>query len=255
MSKNLTHSQISPIREMPNSDGDGNSINNKILLSLPAGERKVVFDALEFVRLSGQQVLHEPGDTLKSGYFVDHGMISILSVFSDGKSVEVGLVGKEGFLGLPLVAGFNTSATRATVQIDGAGFRVDAGKLRSLLPQCPTFAQKLQQFSQRLTMEVMQIAACNRLHEVHERLSRWLLMCADRVDAHSLPLTQELLAQMLGTRRSSVTVAAGILQKAGLIDYTRGRVTIVDREKLEVAACECYDLMQRQSRNWDRTSE
>src|SRR5436190_19960749 len=107
-----------------------------------------------------------------------------------------------------------------------------------LLRQCPTLAQKLQQLSQIMTMEVTQIAACNRLHEVEERLGRWLLMSADRVDSHSLPLTQELLAQMLGTRRSSVTLAAGILQKAGLISYTRGNVTIVDRPKLEEAACE-----------------
>ncbi len=103
-----------------------------------------------------------------------------------------------------------------------------------------------------MTMEVTQIAACNRLHEVEERLGRWLLMCADRVGTSSLPLTQELLAQMLGTRRSSVTVAVGILQKAGLINYTRGHVSIVNRAKLEAAACECYGLMQRQSKAWQR---
>src|SRR5213075_2814553 len=170
MAKSLTRLQVNHSLEMPNSDGDGNHINNLILLSLPASERKIVFDNLEFVRLIPQQVLHETGDTLKSGYFCDTGMISILSVFSDGKSVEVGLVGKEGFLGLPLIAGFRTAATRATVQIDGTAFRVDADKLTMLLRQCPTLAQKLQQFSQVMTMELPQIAACNRLHEVEERL-------------------------------------------------------------------------------------
>jgi len=255
MAKSLSQPQFNHSQEMPNTDGDGNHINNLILLSLPASERKIVFDNLEFVRLITQQVLHETGDTLKSGYFCDTGMISILSVFSDGKSVEVGLVGKEGFLGLPLIAGFRTAATRATVQIEGTAFRVDADKLTMLLRQCPTLAQKLQQLSQVMTMEVTQIAACNRLHEVEERLGRWLLMCADRVGNSSLPLTQELLAQMLGTRRSSVTVAAGILQKARLIDYTRGRVAIVNRAKLESAACECYELMQRQARVWKRGSE
>jgi len=252
MAKSSARSQLVRSQGPPNSDGDGNHIHNQILQILPNSEREIVFDNLEFVRLTTHQVLHETGDTLKSGYFCNTGMISILSVFSDGKSVEVGLVGKEGFLGLPLIAGFHTAATRATTQIEGTAFRVDSDKLAMILRQCPTLAQKLQQFSQVMTMEVTQIAACNRLHEVEERLGRWLLMCADRVGTSSLPLTQELLAQMLGTRRSSVTVAAGILQKAGLIDYTRGHVSIVNRPKLESAACECYELMQRQSKAWQR---
>jgi CRP-like cAMP-binding protein len=129
---------------------------------------------------------------------------------------------------------------------------VDSDKLAVILRQCPTLERKLQQFSQVMNMEVTQIAACNRLHEVEERLGRWLLMCADRVGTSSLPLTQEVLAQMLGTRRSSVTVAAGILQKAGLITYTRGHLTIVNRAKLEAAACECYELMRRQNKSWQR---
>ena len=253
MAKSSARSLLVRSQGPPNSDGDGNHIHNQILQSLPPNEREIVFDNLEFVRLSTHQVLHETGDTLKSGYFCDTGMISILSVFSDGKSVEVGLVGKEGFLGLPLIAGFRTAGTRATAQIEGTAFRVDSDKLAVILRQCPTLERKLQQFSQIMTMEVTQIAACNRLHEVEERLGRWLLMCADRVDTSSLPLTQELLAQMLGTRRSSVTVAAGILQKAGLINYTRGHVSIVNRSKLESAACECYELMQKQSQAWQRS--
>jgi CRP-like cAMP-binding protein len=187
---------------------------------------------------------------MKSGYFRDSGMISILSVFPDGKSVEVGLVGDEGFAGLPLIAGFHGAATRGVVQIEGSAFRVGADALVELLGQCPTLDQKLQQRSHILTMEVMQIAACNRLHDVEERLARWLLMCADRVHTESLPLTQELLAQMLGTRRSSVTIAAGVLQKAGMIAYTRGDVQIVNRASLEEAACDCYQLMQRQLKAW-----
>jgi len=253
MAKSSARSQLVRSQGPPNSDGDGNHIHNQILQILPNSEREIVFDNLEFVRLTTHQVLHETGDTLKSGYFCNTGMISILSVFSDGKSVEVGLVGKEGFLGLPLIAGFHTAATRATTQIEGTAFRVDSDKLAMILRQCPTLAQKLQQFSQVMTMEVTQIAACNRLHEVEERLGRWLLMCADRVGTSSLPLTQELLAQMLGTRRSSVTVAAGILQKAGLIYYTRGHVSIVNRPMLDAAACECYELMQRQSKAWQRS--
>jgi len=192
---------------------------------------------------------------LKSAYFCNSGLISILSVFPDGKSVEVALVGNEGFIGLPLVVGFRTATTRAVVQIESTVFRVDGEALVEILGQCPTLERRLQQFSQVMTMQVTQIAACNRLHEVDERLARWLLMSADRIASNSVPLTQELLAQMLGTRRSSVTVAAGILQKAGLIAYTRGDVRIVDRHGLEEIACECYGIMQQQVTEWERDSK
>ena len=237
-------SAMSPI------DGDGNHIHNEILLGLPSKEFEMVLPKLELVRLKTHHVLHEPGDTLKSAYFCNNGLVSILSVFPDGKSVEVGLVGKEGFIGLPLVAGFRTAPTRAIAQIDGSSFRIDGETLKGLLLQCPKLERRLQQFSQVMAMQVTQIAACNRLHEVNERLARWLLMSADRVGSNSVPLTQEFLAQMLGTRRSSVTVAAGMLQKAGLITHSRGDVEIIDRRRLEDAACECYGLMQRQVEGW-----
>ena len=231
-------------------DGDGNHIHNQILLDLPPKEREMLFPKLEFVRLRTHHVLHEAGDTLKSAYFCDSGLVSILSVFPDGNSVEVGLVGKEGFVGVPLVAGFRTGPTRAVAQIDATAFRVDGEALMPILRQCRSLERRLQQFSQIMAMQVTQIAACNRLHEVEERLARWLLMSADRIGSDLLPLTQEFLAQMLGTRRSSVTVAAGILQKAGLIAYTRGNVRIIDKQKLQEAACECYGLMQRQVETW-----
>jgi CRP-like cAMP-binding protein len=234
----------------PAHDSDGNHIHNEILLSLPPSESERLFPKLEFVRLKVHHLLHETGDTLKSAFFCNSGMISILSVFPDGKSVEVGLVGKEGFIGLPLVAGFRTASTRAIAQIEASAFRVDAETLVELLRECPKLERQLQQFSQVMAMQVTQLAACNRLHEVNERLARWLLMCADRVDSNSVPLTQEFLGQMLGTRRSSVSVAAGMLERAGLITHSRGDVQIVDRPKLEEAACECYELMQVQMREW-----
>lgn len=199
--------------------------------------------------------LHEPGDTLKSAWFCNSGLVSILSVFPDGKSVEVGLVGKEGFIGLPLVAGFRTANTRAIAQIEASAFRVDSEKLAVLLRECPNLERQLQQFSQIMNMQVTQIAACNRLHEVDERLARWLLMSADRIGSNSVPLTQEFLAQMLGTRRSSVTVAAGILQRAGLITHSRGDVKIIARQRLEEAACECYELMRSQMKEWRAEAE
>ena len=239
----------------PPGDGDGNHIDNRILLDIPPKEREMLFSKLEFVRLKTHHVLHEPGDTLKSAYFCNSGLVSILSVFPDGKSVEVGLVGKEGFIGLPLVAGFRTSSTRAVAQIEGSAFRVDGETLITILRQAPKLERQLQQFSQIMGMQATQIAACNRLHEVNERLGRWLLMSADRTGSESVPLTQELLAQMLGTRRSSVTVAAGMLQKAGLIAHTRGDVEIIDRPNLEEAACECYRIMERQTKRWQGDSE
>jgi CRP-like cAMP-binding protein len=208
---------MNPSSKPHSSDGDGNHIHNHILLGLPSKESEMLYPKLEFVRLRVHHVLHEPGARLKSAYFCNSGLVSILSVFDDGKSVEVGLVGKEGFVGLPLVAGFRSAPTRAIAQIDGTAFRVDAETLMAILRRCPKLERRLQQFSQIMAAQVTQIAACNRLHEVNERLARWLLMSADRVGSHSLPLTQELIAQMLGTRRSSVTVAAGMLQKAGLI--------------------------------------
>lgn len=227
-------------------------ILNEILLGLPAKECDLIFAKLEFVRLKTHQLLHEPGDILKSAYFCNSGLISILSVFPDGKSVEVGLIGKEGFAGIPLVVGFRTASTRAIVQIEASAYRIDSETLAAVLRQCPRLERQLQQFSQIMSMQVTQIAACNRLHEVPERLARWLLMSSDRIGSTQVPLTQDLLAQMLGTRRSSVTVAAGTLQKAGLISHTRGSVKIVDRKRLEAASCECYGIMQSQVQDWHR---
>lgn len=229
-------------------------ITNEILLDIPRKELEILTPKLEFLGLGLRHILHEPGDTLKSAYFVNSGLVSILNVFPDGKSVEVGLMGKEGFVGLPLIVGFRTATTRAVVQIESTVFRIDGEALAGILHQCPVLERRLQQFSQFMTMQVTQIAACNRLHEVDERLARWLLMSADRIASNSVPLTQELLAQMLGTRRSSVTVAAGILQKAGLIAYTRGDVRIVDRRRLEEASCACYGIMRQQVKEWKRES-
>ena len=235
----------------PPSDGDGKAIANKILLCLSRKEFSQVLPKLEFVRLKLHQVLHEAGETIKSVYFVNAGMISILAVQPDGKTVEVGLIGNEGFAGLPLLVGYSNGPTRVMIQADGAAYRCDAETLRQLTRHCPELHQQLHRFAYQLAMQTTQIAACNRLHDVVERLARWILMSRDRIGADKLPLTQEFLAQMLGTRRSSVTVAAGALQKAGLIAYTRGSVTILNRQKLEGAACDCYGIVQQQLKTWE----
>ena len=235
---------------------EGNPVRNELLLGLPSQECDSIFSELTFVQLRTHDVLQETEEPIKYAYFVDSGMVSILSVMEDGKSVEVGLTGKEGCTALQLAAGFKTSDTRALVQIAGTAFRMTGTVLLKLLRQCPILARRMQQYALFLAMQGSQVAACNRLHEVDERLARWLLMSQDRigVDGGVVPLTHEFLAHMLGTRRSSVTVAAGLLAKSGLITYNRGQVKIVNRELLEDAACECYDLIRKHTQMWKRES-
>ena len=232
-------------------DGDGREIGNLILRGLLRKECTHLFSSLEFVRLRLHQVLHEAGETIKSGYFLNEGLGSVLTTQPDGKTVEVGLIGKEGFVGVPVIFGFKTSGLRVVTQADGTAYRIDIATLLKILPQCLELQTQLQRFSMILAMQSTQLVACNPLHGVEERLARWLLMSHDRVGGKTLPLTQEFLAQMLGTRRASVTVAAGALQKAGLIEYSRGSVDILDRERLEKKACHCYDVIEQQRHRWE----
>jgi len=233
-------------------DGDGNSVHNKILLGIPNKECDFVFSRLVFLNLRLHDVLQEAGQSIQYCYFPNTAMVSILNVMDDGKSVEVGLAGWEGFVGLPVIAGFRTSASRAVTQANGTAFRINADDMRKALRACPQFLLGLLRYSQAATMEVTQIAACNRLHDVEERLARWLLMSQDRIRSDHLPLTQEFLSQMLGTRRSSVSVAASSLERAGLIHQNRGHVSIINRAELENACCECYGVIQQQLQRWGK---
>ncbi|MFZ3265268.1 MAG: Crp/Fnr family transcriptional regulator [Terriglobales bacterium] len=235
----------------PRVDEDGNVVANKILLGIAPEEYDRILPKLELVRLKLHQVIYEAGETIKSLYFVNSGVISVLAVQPDGKSVEVGLIGREGFTGLPILVGYRSSPTRLITQGDGTAYRCEAETLRQLARQLPGLEQQLHRFGHRLAMQTTQIAACNRLHEVEERLARWILMTQDRIASDNLPLTQEFLALMLGTRRASVTVAAGILQKKGMISYARGSVKILNRRKLEQTACACYGIVQRQLSEWE----
>ena len=231
-------------------DPEGRQIGNLILRNLPRKESSRIFPALEFVRLRLYQVLHEAGETIKSGYFLNEGLASVLASQPDGKHVEVGLIGKEGFVGLPVIFGFKTSGLRVNTQADGTAYRIDVGTMLSMLPQCPELAGQMQRFSMILAMQSTQLAACNRLHDVIKRLARWLLMSQDRIGGKTLPLTQEFLSQMLGSRRASVTIAAGALQKAGMISYSRGSVSILNRRGLEESACDCYRIIEQQKTKW-----
>jgi CRP-like cAMP-binding protein len=231
---------------------EGNPVRNELLIDLPSLESDSIFSELTFVQLRSHDILQETEEPIKYAYFVDSGMVSILSIMQDGKSVEVGLTGKEGCTGLQLAVGFKSSDTQAMVQIEGTAFRLSTPSFLKVLRQCPVLARRIQQYGLLLAMQGSQVAACNRLHEVDERLARWLLMSQDRVGGNDVNLTHEFLAHMLGTRRSSVTVAAGVLSKSGLITYNRGLVNIESRSRLEEAACECYELLRRHTENWKK---
>ena len=236
-------------------DGDGNLILNKILLQLPPEEFDLLSSKLEFVRLKRYQVVHEAGETLKSAYFCNSGMFSVVNIMPDGKSVEVCQVGTEGFSGIPLIAGFRTSYTRTVVQAEATAFRIDAARFRAAFRELPTLEREVQRFAQLAAMQVAQIAACNRLHEVEERLARWLLMCHDRIGSNSLPLTEDFLAEMLGSRRASVSVAISVLTKAGFIEHKRGKAIILDRQGLEKACCDCYEQLRWQTQEWQSQND
>jgi CRP-like cAMP-binding protein len=245
---------VKPSSAVAPADGDGRANENAILAGLPGKERARLLAKSEFVNLPARAILSEMSEAIEFGYFVTSGVISIIRIMSDGKSVEVGLTGKEGFVGLPLIVGYTTSPTRAIVQIQASAYKISPQDLKKALSNSSKLKESLQRYSQELSIQAIQIAACNRLHEVDERLARWLLMSEDRVGRSIFPLTQEFISHMLGTRRASVTVAAGILQKAGLITYSRGQVTIKDRAGLESASCECYKGINRQIERWHKDS-
>ena len=230
---------------------DGNALRNSLLLNLPPEESELLYPQLVYIPLPTREVLNEARVPIKHAFFMNSGLASVLNVTLEGKTVEVGLTGKEGFVGLPLLVGFETSPARVIIQIEGSAFRVNAANLLKLLPECPTLEKRMHRYSQVLAMQASQIATCNTAHDVNERLARWLLMSQDRIGSPVVPLTQEFLSHMLGTRRASVTVAASALQKAGLIKYARGSLNILNRQALKAAACECYAALVQQSAKWE----
>lgn len=222
------------------------------MIGLPRKEWDLISPKLTLVNLKLHDLLHKEEMPIEYCYFPNTMMASVLNVMIDGESVEVGLRGWEGFVGLPLVAGFRTDPNRVITQGAGTALRIGADQILKVLPNCPQLSLRFLRYAQEVVMEVTQVAACNRLHDVVHRLARWLLMSQDRMKSKFLPLTQEFLAQMLGTRRASVTVAARSLQKAGIIDYERGLVTILNRKRLEEASCECYGTIKQQLDNWQK---
>ncbi len=223
----------------------GKPVGNKILLSISDSEYNSLRPHLEYVRLPNHLVLHEAGARLEFAYFPNRGLISLVVVMKDGKTAEAGVIGNEGFTGTPAVVGLNRGPLRAVIQVTGDGFRVKVGALQRVLESAPQLRALLNRYAAVRGMQVAQTAACNRLHDIKQRLARWLLMTQDRVDSGALPITHDFLATMIGTDRPTVSVAAGVLQKKGLIEYTRGAVKIVNRKKLEDSACECYGVIRQ----------
>lgn len=233
-----------PLHHGARSDAAGKAVSNLILLSLPDEEYSQLRPFLEPVDLPQYDILHAPGEKINFAYFLNDGMTSLVALSPDGRSVEVGIVGKEGMVGMSLTMGLRRVIFRAIIQMGGNGLRIRADIFQEILDRAPTLRFQLSRFALLHGMQVAQIAACNRLHEVDQRLARWLLMCQDRVDSQLLPLTHDFLAQMLGTGRPSVSLAAAVLENAGLIENLRGTVRVLNRKVLEEAACECYGVIQ-----------
>jgi CRP-like cAMP-binding protein len=223
----------------------GKPVSNVILLSISDSDYRLLRPHLEYVTLPNHLVLHEAGGPLTFAYFPNRGLISLVVVMKNGKTAEAGIVGNEGFTGTLAVVGLTRSPLQAVVQITGDGFRIEVGALQSILESAPQLQLMLSRYAAIRGMQIAQTAACNRLHDIKQRLARWLLMTQDRVDSGSLAITHDFIATMLGTDRPTVSLAAGVLQRKGLIEYTRGAVKIVNRKKLEDAACECYGVIQQ----------
>jgi CRP-like cAMP-binding protein len=223
----------------------GKPVGNVILLSIVDSDFSLLRSHLEFVELASHRVLHEAGGKLEFVYFPNQGLVSLVVAMKDGKTAEAGIVGNEGFTGIPAAVGLSRSPLQAIVQITGDGFRVPVGALQKVLESTPHLQLLLSRYAVLQGFQVAQTAACNRLHDLEQRLARWLLMTQDRVDSEFLPITHDFLATMLGTNRSSVSLAAGILQRQQSIEYIHGAVKIVNRKTLEDSACECYAIMQQ----------
>jgi CRP-like cAMP-binding protein len=228
---------------VPSSNGQ---IQNRILRSLPRSEYEQLLPHVELIRLRISQVLHEPGDEMPYVYFPNYGVLSMLTVLESGEAVEIATVGNEGIADLSVFLGLKVATSRLINQVPGEVVRLGTPSFVELVAECPGLRAGLGYYMVAMFTLVSQSAACNRLHSLEERCARWILMTHDRVDADTFPLTQEFLSTMLGVRRPSVTVAAGMLQKAGFITYSRGNMTVLDRAALEASACECYQIIAEQ---------
>lgn len=218
---------------------------NLILGALPDKEYEHLHRYLQPVVLAKGTTLYGAGDAARYAYFLVSGMISLLAITVDGKAIEVGMVGNEGMVGLPIVLGFNIMPHLVVTQLPCTALRIEPVRLKAEFDLGGQLHDLLLLYTDTLITQLSQSASCNMFHTVKERLCRWLLIARDRVQSDTLCLTQEFVSQMIGTPRTSVTALAGILEQEGLIDYQRGKVIILDRAGLEAASCECYGIVKK----------
>jgi CRP-like cAMP-binding protein len=230
--------------------GEHSSPTNVILANLPTSELAQIRPHLEYQEFSRHEPLSDPEEQIQYGYFLNSGMASCLIRTSAGGSVEVALVGRGGFVGSPLLFGVERSPLRIIVQVPGDGYRIKSEIFQGLLPSTPELFRKVGRHLLLQSMQTAQTAACNRLHSLQQRLARWLLMANDRVGPE-FAMTQEYLAEMLGTGRPSVSLTASQMQKAGAIQYARGLMRVVDPKVLERLSCECHAAVQAMVRGLD----
>ncbi len=229
---------------MPSSD---NPKQNQLLAALPDADWQRWRPQLESVELTLGQVLYESGSALGHVYFPTNAIVSLLYVMENGASAEIAVVGNEGLVGISLFMGGETTPSRAVVQSAGRGFRLKAQAIKEEFKQAPVL-HLLLRYTQALITQMAQTAVCNQHHSLDQQLCRWLLLSLDRLQGDQLVMTQELIANMLGVRREGVTESALNLQKAGLISYSRGRITVLDRAGLEKRTCECYAVVKAEYR-------
>jgi CRP-like cAMP-binding protein len=220
--------------------------SNHLLAALPTAEWQRWQSQLELVDLRLGQVLYESGGKMSYVYFPIDAIVSLLTVLEDGDSAEIAVVGNEGIVGVSLFMGGETTPSRAVVQSAGKSVRLSAHVLKKEFSISPAVMHLLLRYTQALITQMTQTAACNRHHSLDEQLCRWLLLSLDRLHGTHLVMTQELIANMLGVRREGVTEAAGRLQRAGLISYTRGKINVLDRAGLEQRSCECYGVVKKE---------
>lgn len=228
-----------------------NLIKNRLLSALPKEEYERLLPHLELVSLTFKQIIYAPNEPIEYVYFPNNGMVSLVNVTEKGGTIEAATVGNEGMVGIPVLLGADRMVGQAVSQIAGDAMRMKADVFKREVTPGSQLHNLLLRYTQALMNLISQSVACNSLHSVEERCCRWLLVCQNRVQSDQFPLTQELLSQMLGVRRASVSVVAAILQKAGLIHYSRGKITVLDRRGLEAGSCECYRLVKQE---FDRLS-
>jgi CRP-like cAMP-binding protein len=223
-------------------------LQNHLLAVLPKPERERVFPILEPVSLPLGEPLYESGDRLNHVYFPTSAIVSLLYELENGASAEISVVGNDGIVGIALFMGGDTMPNRAVVQSAGHGYRLRGQILKQEFGRAGALQHLLLRYTLALLTQMAQTAVCNRHHSVDQQLCRWLLLSLDRLPGNELSMTQELIANMLGVRREGVTEAAGRLQEAGLIHYSRGRITVLDRPGLEARVCECYEVVRKEFR-------